>query len=549
MKFRREGRGGGQGVWRWASTVIFGVAVCSTAVPSVSARQGGDEDRLIQRILNEMSPAEESGSVSSGVGPASVERVRRRDPSKEAERVDGGTPPPPTEDEEGTSGKEKAAPGAADEAASFEEESRLLDAVLPDVRFFETDLLSALNRLAEELGVIVDLGGEIRGKVTWHLKEVSGRDALTLLTAANRLAFRVEDGMVRILDREDYRARFGRDFIDGRRVRIVSLHHLAPAEAAGRLAPLLTKGERIFPDVEFDRIILLASPSTIDRVMDRLVEEDVLEEERFVSLRHLSPSEAGERLRGVLPEGLKSVEVDPEGGLRIVGEVETVRRAVALLKEWDQPRKILLLARVERLLLNEDHPQGVDWEAIVEDYRSAALRPGGRPLSLGTITREDYQVLLDALDLVGDRFSPATLGTVTTEGKGFRVVVSAGSGGVVLSLGPDGADRLLGDEERESLQGLASLRIVPRLREEGGLAMEIRPLSAEGPIVSIPVKEDEILVLGGMFEEEKEARTRKVPLLGDLPLVGGVFRGEVSRTRRRETVVFLGWSMVDETAP
>ena len=53
------------------------------------------------------------------------------------------------------------------------------------------------------------------------------------------------------------------------------------------------------------------------------------------------------------------------------------------------------------------------------------------------------------------------------------------------------------------------------------------------------MEEGQVLVLGGIFRQEKVSRTRKFPLLGDIPLLGMVFRTRTSNIRRIEYIIFL----------
>ena len=62
-----------------------------------------------------------------------------------------------------------------------------------------------------------------------------------------------------------------------------------------------------------------------------------------------------------------------------------------------------------QIVLNDEHREGVDWEAIVSDFHSLPLKKEDNPvwadkkyhLHAGTVSNEDYAVLLDALDTVG----------------------------------------------------------------------------------------------------------------------------------------------------
>jgi general secretion pathway protein D len=103
-----------------------------------------------------------------------------------------------------------------------------------------------------------------------------------------------------------------------------------------------------------------------------------------------------------------------------------------------------------------------------------------------------------------------------------------------------------------------TLRIKPQVGEGGTVRMTIFQESSSlsdkvapgtsnaGPSTdkrsiesTVVVDDGAILVLGGLIEDKFTQNTSKVPLLGDIPLLGGLFRSE-SRTRTRTNLmVFL----------
>src|SRR4051812_16589862 len=66
-------------------------------------------------------------------------------------------------------------------------------------------------------------------------------------------------------------------------------------------------------------------------------------------------------------------------------------------------------AKTVQIVLNDEHRQGVDWEAIVSDFHSLQLKKENDiawfdkkyALSVGKVSKDDYTVLLEALDTVG----------------------------------------------------------------------------------------------------------------------------------------------------
>ena len=56
---------------------------------------------------------------------------------------------------------------------------------------------------------------------------------------------------------------------------------------------------------------------------------------------------------------------------------------------------------------------------------------------------------------------------------------------------------------------------------------------------SVSVKDGVTIVIGGLIKDETINSRSKVPLLGDIPVVGQAFRSDNNLTRKTEIVLFL----------
>lgn len=63
----------------------------------------------------------------------------------------------------------------------------------------------------------------------------------------------------------------------------------------------------------------------------------------------------------------------------------------------------------------------------------------------------------------------------------------------------------------------------------------------------VRVRDGEIVLLGGLIQEESTDSTRALPLVGDLPLLGRAFKSTYQAARRKELVIFLIPSILPET--
>ena len=55
----------------------------------------------------------------------------------------------------------------------------------------------------------------------------------------------------------------------------------------------------------------------------------------------------------------------------------------------------------------------------------------------------------------------------------------------------------------------------------------------------VRIREGTTVVIGGLIQNEHYKTRRKVPILGDIPLLGYFFRGVFDNKRRTELVIFI----------
>lgn len=98
------------------------------------------------------------------------------------------------------------------------------------------------------------------------------------------------------------------------------------------------------------------------------------------------------------------------------------------------------------------------------------------------------------------------------------------------------------------------LNVTPRITSNGYVSMDITQqandlqgfTSFNAPIVnqreaqtSVSVKDGETIILGGMIRSTVTATTNKIPLLGDIPILGNLFKSTSHQKAKTELLVFL----------
>lgn len=205
---------------------------------------------------------------------------------------------------------------------------------------------------------------------------------------------------------------------------------------------------------------------------------------------------------------------------------------------------------------------GVEWkwnpfEFIERPKQSGGATPDTRPLPVGPLGFGDYGRV---------QFNPtATLNALITDKKAKLLANPS-----ITVINDQDASIFIGDTLR--FQALAQsapttgavytvvevpvgiiLLVHPRVNDDGHITLRVRPVvstvgnfvnglpqtSAREAETTVRVKDGDTLVIGGLIREEDSRTITKVPLLGDLPLVGKLFRNDLRNKRRSEIMVFL----------
>jgi type II secretory pathway component GspD/PulD (secretin) len=97
------------------------------------------------------------------------------------------------------------------------------------------------------------------------------------------------------------------------------------------------------------------------------------------------------------------------------------------------------------------------------------------------------------------------------------------------------------------------LLVHPRVNDEGNITLRVHPVvstltaitdglpqtSSREAETIVRVKDGDTIVIGGLIRDEDTKQMSKIPLLGDLPILGHLFRNESRTKRRSEVTVYL----------
>ncbi len=105
----------------------------------------------------------------------------------------------------------------------------------------------------------------------------------------------------------------------------------------------------------------------------------------------------------------------------------------------------------------------------------------------------------------------------------------------------------------QSFQTGVTLDITPSVTPDGGINVALHPvvnsligtnagvpeISTRDTQTAVHLQDNETLVIGGLIQENETRTTTKLPLLGDIPLVGRIFRNDNVQGQRNELIIVV----------
>ncbi len=342
-------------------------------------------------------------------------------------------------------------------------------------------------------------------------------------------------------------------------VRIVRLNFAQVYEVTAVLTQMKSSDGKVIANEEAKSVVLMDTPERI-RAMEALIRQmDIQTVTVEIPLKFSRANEVLDSVRGLLTQSVGAITADMKKNQIVVTDapavVDKVRRAVEALDP--RGRKIILEAKLVHVVLDDEHLDGVDWSGIVADHQKFRLeghwgflsgKGKGESLSLGTIEGADFVPLIEALDTVGIvKEYPVSDVPVMSDSE-VRMVIHLDEPDVSLeAVDPDVGEGPFAEGVavefilRPQLDVDGTLKTVIFAREPGSPPKTTKSamLNRKPRSATVRSLEGGSIVLGGLIATEQVLTQRKIPLIGDLPLLGFAFRYHNSSVRREEFVVIL----------
>jgi type II secretion system protein D len=262
----------------------------------------------------------------------------------------------------------------------------------------------------------------------------------------------------------------------------------------------------------------------------------------------------------------------PVTALILAGAPWTVERALQILADLDTPpQQIHIEAMVTEVSRDDITRLGIDWGPTedaglgstgVPFTMSEEIEEGSglfKDLKLGTIQRTHLQwsASIRALEEKGRARVLSNPSVTTLDGRQtalhtgetyyYEVAVAAATtGGIVKDIRTFDVGISLVVNPRVNEEGMVTLTISPTVAALQGTSEFALPIVTERTVnTSVRVRSGETAVIGGLVADGETVLVKKIPFLGDIPLVGELFKSRERRPTHRELLIFVTPTIVE----
>ncbi len=263
-------------------------------------------------------------------------------------------------------------------------------------------------------------------------------------------------------------------------------------------------------------------------------------------------AQAHPELHVVVPNGLQAVI--------LTGSAQAVRDAKDLIASLDVvPQSVVLDTEILELDENMSRNLGLELGTTTIGTTFTEVVPpalaNGQPARLGglqalTRTPISFQAQINLLLQNGSARVLADPRITTLSG--HTASIRAGDTISILTT-VGGGTGTVATTQLESFQTGVTLDITPIITDSGELSVSLHPVvnSLTGYLNGVPqistrdtqttvhLRDAQTLVIGGLIQESSQRTESKIPLLGDLPLIGKAFRNENTTSTRNELIIVV----------
>jgi MSHA type pilus biogenesis protein MshL len=430
------------------------------------------------------------------------------------------------------------------------------------------DIVDVLKIISQRSGMNIVASKGVNGRITIFLKDVDVWDAFEIILLSNDLAYDINNNIVSVMTGREYESMYGERFKDKKELVVVKLKYARAVDVAKSLAQVKTAIGRVVVDEGSNTLILMDSGERLEQMKAMVSVVDSQTVTKVFPLEYAKSEKLNAKIQDMSTKGLGSVRFDERTNSLVITDLpEKVAEMEKVINAFDEKnRQVLIDAKIVQVELDDSLTMGIDWKLALkhltaEQTLTAGLTTGGKitvSAILGDRSRT-FDAVIDALKEIGKTELISSPRITALDGQEAKIMVGTKEAYITATTVTPASGAVTTAEQVNFVDVGIQLYVTPCINKDGFVTMKIRPVvssvssrikttaSPDGvPIVktseaetSVSVKDGVTLVMGGLIEDRIVKTEDRIPLLGDIPVLGLPFRKTQNEKKKTELVIFL----------
>jgi type II secretory pathway component GspD/PulD (secretin) len=429
------------------------------------------------------------------------------------------------------------------------------------------DIIDVLKILSMQSGMNIVAGRNVTGRVTIFLKDVDPWDAFEIILAANDLAYERRGEIINVMTERNYEMKYGERYHDKKEVKIIPLKYVKAVDLSQALNQVKTNIGRVVVDDISNTLVVMDVPERITQIEKMISEMDRPTRTRVYTLHYAKVSDLKPKIEEALTKGIGNVKIDERmNKVAITDFPDNLERISSIIYAFDEKTpEVLIDSKIVEVLLADDTSTGVDWDMLFSGVDATIsgnfdiISSGslGGSFTVGVLSERGYSVMMEALQTIAKTRHLSNPRIAVLNNEEAKILIGTKEAYVTTTTTQSDGTATTAESVTFVDVGV-NLSVKPTINPDGFVTMKIKPevssvdrtLTTASknviPIVrtseaetTVTVKDGRTIVIAGLIEDKTIDTVNKVPLLGDIPLLGRLFRSNKVEVDRTELAIFL----------
>lgn len=426
------------------------------------------------------------------------------------------------------------------------------------------DLEDALRLIAEQSGLNIVTSKNARGTITVKLKDVPVEDALKSILEVNNCKYKKEGNIIKVYTYQDLEQE--ERFVD-LETKVFTLEFAKVSDIKPLILAAKSARGKMEVNTKTNQIIVFDTPDILKQMEGMVRELDKEIQLGIFQLNYADPTEIQNKLTQFIPKTEGEIMADTRTNSIIVKALPSVQKEVeALIGKWDrQNKQVQIEAKMIEVTVDDSMQLGVNWEyktpttfknrepstSNLKEDLSLDLTDGGI-FKVGTLSADDYTATLEMLATRANTDVLSSPKVTVLDGQEASIHIGSSEPYIVTSEDP-----VTGfvTESTNFIDVGIKLIVTPKIGQDKHITMAIHPevstsrrvaeannalaIDTTEADTTLTVKDGQTVVLGGLMKQDTKKTVKKIPVLGDIPILGLLFRNMDEENVKKELMVFI----------